>query len=237
MPAVRAPHRLTLVLAVATATMLGALATRMVVTGTTRYSFLAWNLFLAWLPYAAALVVTWLVRRDRPGVLPMGVLWLVFWPNAPYIVTDVVHLRRPGAMITWVEIALVAGFAATGVALGLASLLLMHRIVATRRGRLAGIVLVAMALPLCAIGIYLGRVHRFNSWDAFTNPLGVLRTVAFDLSGPLSNPAMLALVAAMTGCLAVGYAITWLVARASGAAGRPDPVSWPWPGSHSHRRR
>lgn len=193
------------------AVCVAALGVRVWLTGSLRYGFLGWNLFLAWLPYLAALGATALARCGRPGVIPIGIVWLLFWPNAPYIVTDAIHLRRPGAMPGWFDAGLVAIFAATGVALGLLSLLLMHRIVAARHGRAAGWLLVALAVPLGAVGIYLGRVHRFNSWDAVADPLGILRVLALDPSGPLSNAQMLALLAGMTGCLGVGY----LVVRAA----------------------
>ena len=234
MSTLHTPRRLTIGLAVATVVAFGALAARVVWAGTPRYGFLAWNLILAWVPYLAAVAATALARTGRRGVLPLGVLWLLFWPNAPYIVTDVVHLLRPGAAITWVEVTLVALFAATGLALGLASLGLIHRVVAARRGRAAGLALVAVALPLGAFGIYLGRVHRFNSWDVVADPLGILRTLAFDLPGPLSLPAMAALLAAMTGCLGLAYAVAWRLGRATNGAGR---ISWRGPESRWRRHR
>ncbi len=141
MSTLRVPLRLTIGLAGATVVAIGALATRMALTGTPRYGFLAWNLFLAWLPYLAAVAATLVAGTGRRGVLPLGTLWLLFWPNAPYIVTDVVHLRRPGVTVTWVEVTLIALFAATGLALGLASLVLMQRVVAARYGSTAGVAL------------------------------------------------------------------------------------------------
>ena len=83
MSTLRVPLRLTIGLAGATVVAIGALATRMALTGTPRYGFLAWNLFLAWLPYLAAVAATLVAGTGRRGVLPLGTLWLLFWPNAP----------------------------------------------------------------------------------------------------------------------------------------------------------
>ncbi|UQE76924.1 DUF1361 domain-containing protein [Gordonia sp. PP30] len=54
--------------------------------------FLIWNLFLAWIPLAFALAFA--VVRRRIWLLPLGLLWLAFLPNAPYLITDLVHLRE-----------------------------------------------------------------------------------------------------------------------------------------------
>src|SRR5215218_898918 len=74
------------------------LAARFVFTGTMRYRFLVWNLFLAWLPYACAVAASFFrdvdVRRKRLVLAALGVSWLLTFPNAPYILTDVVHLMR-----------------------------------------------------------------------------------------------------------------------------------------------
>ena len=67
---------------------------RMQRTGSNDYDFLAWNLFLAWVPFVLALIVYDARRRGVAGAgqLVLGGLWLLFLPNAPYIVTDLIHL-------------------------------------------------------------------------------------------------------------------------------------------------
>ena len=62
-------------------------------TGDTHYRFLVWNLFLAWIPFVFALGAYLLARGRRgPAVVLLGVLWLLFFPNAPYMLTDFIHL-------------------------------------------------------------------------------------------------------------------------------------------------
>ena len=69
---------------------------RNVHTGNVNFRYLIWNLFLAWIPFALAVFVYDRWRRRRGGVLlvTLGALWLLFFPNAPYIATDFVHLQR-----------------------------------------------------------------------------------------------------------------------------------------------
>ena len=102
------------------------------------YDFLAWNLLLAWIPFLLAVALYDSDRRGRtPAVLViLGAVWLVFLPNAPYIVTDFVHIGElPGAPL-WYDAGMTAAFAGTGLVLGLASVLLVQGVVARRFGAL-----------------------------------------------------------------------------------------------------
>ncbi|HXT21112.1 MAG TPA: DUF1361 domain-containing protein [Thermoanaerobaculia bacterium] len=205
-----APLALTLLLcAFACAALLVA---RWLVGGVIAYRFLAWNLFLAGLPFAFALLASLLHESARPGRLRTGgvaallVLWLLFFPNAPYMISDLAHLhaRAPGAPF-WFDAVLFGAFLATGVAAGLASLLLVHGMVVRRLGRVAGWTAIALASLLAGFGIYLGRFERLNSWDALTRPLQVL-AVAFDPArSPLAHVRPLAVTVLYGGFILLGY--------------------------------
>lgn len=184
-------------------------------TGAPVFDFLHWNLFLAWVPYVVALVLVGLDRVRAPGwVLAVpGVVWLLFLPNAPYILTDFIHLGAiPGAPM-WFDALMIGAFAGTGLLLGMASLLLVHDVVGARFGSLAGWVLALGSLALSSLGIYLGRFPRFNSWDVLTNPEGLVGVVAYRLSDPLGNPFLLSFAAAMTAALVVSYLLTWTLGQ------------------------
>src|SRR3954469_12916001 len=73
--------------------------------GATDFRFLLWNLFLAWIPFALALVVYDRYRRGASfmRLLPALTLWLLFLPNAPYIVTDFVHLSAGRTPPLWFD--------------------------------------------------------------------------------------------------------------------------------------
>ena len=172
------------------------LGTRIALSGSGRYRFLVWNLVLAWVPYGCAVVLAQLrenaggTRRKRRGFTGMvvGVGWLVSLPNAPYIMTDLVHLLRGPVFRWWFDVGLILSFALTGCFLALASLRIVHQIVRERSGELIGWACVCASAGLCGLGIYLGRFLRFNSWDVLTEPLHVFRAVAVRILDPADHP-------------------------------------------------
>jgi uncharacterized membrane protein len=190
------------------------LAARMIETGTPSYRFLVWNLVLAWIPFLLALVLYDGYRkgRGRTGQLVVGALWLLFFPNAPYIATDFIHVGRIVGMPIWYDAALVASFAGLGLVLGLGSLLLVQSVVSRAVGTVWGWAMLLPTLVLCSAGIVLGRVYRFNSWDALSQPESILRVVGDRLADPAGSVAGLAVLAALTSALAIGYVVLYALA-------------------------
>jgi uncharacterized membrane protein len=137
---------------------------------------LVWNLFLAWVPFALAVAVYDGVRRGvSSAALAMGVfLWLLFFPNAPYIVTDFHHLEEWAGAPEWFDVVVMTAFAWTGLLLGLLSLYLIHAVARRAVGAVNAWALVLAVLALSSFGIYLGRFERWNSWDVFTRPQSLL---------------------------------------------------------------
>jgi uncharacterized membrane protein len=155
--------------------------------GARGYSFLLWNLWLAWLPYLAALWAEQIAaRRPRAGwrLMPAGALWLLFLPNAPYLMTDFVHLPAMG-FVWWYDVGTLLAFAWAGCLLGVASLHLMQGLVRERLGAALSWAFVLICVGLSGVGIYLGRFLRWNSWDVFTSP----RALAGELVALLADPA------------------------------------------------
>jgi uncharacterized membrane protein len=204
---------------------LAVLALREHLTGSFEYTFMRWNLVLAWLPMSFALITLGAYRKRLPAAVWMvsGVLWLLFLPNAPYLVTDVIHLQNAWASAPiWFDAVMFATFGATGLALGYASLYLVHGVISDRFGALAGWALIVMVFALSSVGIYLGRILRLNSWDAITQPNVLARVVQHRLDDPLRNPEIFPLLAAMTILLLIGYALFIAsTLRARQIVGRP----------------
>jgi uncharacterized membrane protein len=172
-------------------------------TGSLMYAFLVWNLFLAAIPAAAAGL---LVRaRTTPRRMILAGVWLAFLPNAPYLVTDLMHLRLSSAAPVWFDVALLVSCAATGLLLGYTSLADVQRVAAQRFGEAIAWLCAAMTLVLCAFGIYLGRFLRRNSWDVLTDPRGLFTDIAVRLIYPFSHPRTLAVTLIYGGGLIVGY--------------------------------
>jgi len=187
---------------------------RAVETDSSSWRFLVWNLVLAWIPFVLALALYDANRRGsaRGWQLLLASGWLLFLPNAPYIVTDFLHVGVIGGAPIWFDASLVAAFAATGVMLGLASLLLVQSVVSRTWGELWSWLVLVPVLGLCSLGIALGRIARFNSWDAVSQPDAILRVLGDKLLDPWSAARGIALVGALTVSLAVGYLVLYAVA-------------------------
>lgn len=164
-------------LALASAVCVGMFLIRLHYSDTSRYLGLIWNLFLAWIPLLFALP-TWVLAKNggkTKFLLPIFLfLWLIFFPNAPYILTDFQHLRSNIPTIpVWFDVLLILWFAWTGLLLGIISLKLIQDIVRTTYGEVWSWALVILVSFAGGFGVFLGRFVRLNSWDLFNNPHGV----------------------------------------------------------------
>lgn len=166
------------------------LAARIAWTRQPAYGFLVWNLFLAWVPWVCALAIGELHRRGArtATLVPLFLAWLGFLPNAPYLVTDFIHLHHRGSAPLWFDAVMLASFAWAGVGLGVASLRTCSDVVRARSGRLTAAAFVVAAGLATGFGIYLGRFVRLNTWDVAMRPLTVFEVSVSPLMDPLAHP-------------------------------------------------
>ena len=184
---------------------LGLLAVRSAATGRFGYRFLVWNLFLAAIPFPLAVLTEALGRAHRSfAAFVTAAAWLLFLPNAPYLVTDILHLRRSDAPL-WYDALLYGSFAVSGVLLCFGSLALVHLAVAKRFGQIAGWAMAMTSLMLSGFGVYLGRVERWNSWSLFAAPWALARSVLEPIQNPVSNARTIGFTAVYGTFLCVSY--------------------------------
>lgn len=151
------------------------------------YFFLAWNLFLAWVPLVFA---TLWENRLSHGTLKkwkavaMFCLWLLFFPNAPYLITDLVHLNNRFNPAIWADTLLLFSCAFTGLVVGIYSLHIIHRVLILLIPRFMSWAIIVASIILSGFGIYLGRVQRWNSWDLFFDPVTLLTDAFYQLGNP-----------------------------------------------------
>ncbi|MFN8343636.1 MAG: DUF1361 domain-containing protein [Spirosomataceae bacterium] len=147
---------------------------------------LDWNLFLSWIPLLVAFLVDTTVKRF--GKLPKwvgfwSIIWVVFFPNAPYMITDLVHLSNDmGRDLTWHDMIMLFFYAEVSLFNGLVSVYWMHRSWQKAYSKTVGNVLLALSFPLAGFGIYLGRIRRWNSWDVLHNPGELFRAIGQSLT-------------------------------------------------------
>lgn len=190
------------------------LAARVLQSRSPSFMFLCWNLVLAWVPL---LLARWASRLSSQGVrgrwlLVLLALWLLFFPNAPYLVTDFLHLRARRAIPMWYDVGLLTAFAFTGMVLAMRSLEAVQRLVQARLGRWAAWSTVMLASLLAGAGIFIGRFLRWNSWDAVFRPRTVLADAAHRFLHPGTYPRSWG-VTLVFGALLLALYIAWVAPR------------------------
>lgn len=161
------------------------IAVRINRTGSGYYLFLLGNLFLASVPlfFSTALRIATHWRLHWTMRLAVFCLWLLFLPNAPYILTDILHLTRASQAPAWYDLALLLSCSGTGLLLGYLSLIDVQTIVARRFGPARSWIFAMASLVLSGFAIYLGRFLRWNSWDVLIEP-----TRVFEIFGGIVHP-------------------------------------------------
>jgi len=138
--------------------------------------WMTWNLLLALVPAVLGVLLLWRPHRRTPlWWLGIGA-FVLFLPNAPYVLTDVVHL--PGditfansrSVVLFGVLPLYAAFMWLGVSSYVLCLELVVREVHTAHPTVSRRAVEIPIHALCALGIVLGRVARVNSWDTVQDP-------------------------------------------------------------------
>lgn len=180
------------------------------------YSYLPWDLFLAWIPLG---LTVWLVRTLRRKLwsswegLLASALWLLFLPNSFYMISDFIHLQEVKRVDVLYDAVMFTAFIYTAVLLGCCSLYLVHVELRKRLSERAAASWIALTLLFCSFAIYIGRDLRWNSWDVLTNPGGLLFDVSDRLLHPATYPQLFVTVISFFVLLATVYGLTWYGAR------------------------
>lgn len=149
------------------------------------FTFLAWNLFLGMLPLYFSLRCRH--ASSRSTMIAWLAVWLLFFPNSIYIVTDLFHLQERDEMPLWYDLVLLSSAAVNGIVYGMLSLHNIERKLRHYTSRAKVDTIIFTALFLCGYGIYLGRYMRWNSWDIITSPLSLMQDVCYHVLHPVRN--------------------------------------------------
>jgi len=197
-----------------------------VYTGRELYRFLNWDIFLAWTPALLALALDGMIslyRSQRMGIVGrlliglIGLCWLFFYPNAAYLVTDLVHpfvhYRPSGRFVQdlefWYHLFLFFNAGLLGLGLGTYALSSVQQHIAERFGSLWSWLFALIVLILSSVGIYIGRFIRWNSWDVFTRP----QRIWSDIMTIVNDPSELRFMLIFTGMILVISVLSYILMR------------------------
>lgn len=166
---------ITMSLALATGFVIALIAYRQEFGAKTSFMFLTWNLFLAWIPYGISSYIAY-AKPKKLFLFFLGSIWLLFFPNAPYLLTDLIHIKTRLPVPLWYDVLLMFMAAFVGLMLAITSLKTMLIAVGRQLPTLAKVVAMLALSVLTSMGVYLGRFERLNSWDVFV-PLEFLGNI------------------------------------------------------------
>jgi uncharacterized membrane protein len=155
---------------------------RKFIIGEAWYSFLIWNLFLSWIPYILSVVLYIVFYKKRIKIKKilfflLGIMWIVFYPNSPYMVTDFIHIKNFDSVLMWYDFIVFSLFIFTSFFMGFISLFIVFKILKNIYNSYISFLIIFAILFLTSYGIYLGRVTRRNSWDLIFNYKILIQTI------------------------------------------------------------
>jgi len=162
---------------------------RVFYTNSSMFLFLNWNLFLAFIPWAIIKFINLKPKyKKKRFMLPaIFIVWLLFFPNAPYIFTDLFHLQKDLNMPIWFDLIMILLFAFTGLLFGFISLWNIEKMFENKIKKKWVLVFSSLFLFVGSFGIFLGRYLRWNSWDILSNPNRLFVDISDLFMNPIDN--------------------------------------------------
>lgn len=180
------------------------------------FSYLPWNLMLAW---AALLVAIWLEQLLHTRAwsswyaLAVTVLWLTMLPNTFYMISDFVHIQDLSRVDLLYDVVMFFSFIFNGVLLGFLSLFIVHFELLKRATERGAHTSVGIILFVASFAIYIGRELRWNTWDILTNPASLLIDVSDRVLNPREHPQVFTTTISFFVLLGSLYLVLWHITK------------------------
>ena len=185
------------------------LAARIIYSGNLSYLFIIWNLFLAWIPYMLSYFFKQLKGKMKALQLLVFLCWLLFFPNALYIITDIIHLTHTKAAPLWYDAVLLFLSSLTGLVLAFASVINVEQYLQTFLNKKFINPAIIVLLFAGSFGVYLGRFERWNSWDVLHEPLTIGLDIAKRFAFPTAHTKTWVVTFLLTGL----YSLCWFLTK------------------------
>lgn len=181
---------------------------RIIYTGRIGFVFLIWNIFLAAIPLVISYNLLSLGKGKRLENIFCFTLWLLILPNAPYLITDILHFGERHDAPLWFDVSLLFSFALNGLCMGIISTYFMYLHLQKYLHAKWLNPLMLLVHVACGFGVYVGRYLRWNSWSIITHPMSLLQECFIRVVNPIDHPRtwLVTIVFAML----IGCGFTWL---------------------------
>ncbi len=186
---------------------------RILYSGSISYLFLIWNLFLAWVPYAVSIFLRSNIFQQKWKQIVLFFIWLLFFPNALYIVTDIIHIQENTVVPIWYDAILLFAASFAGLALAFASVMQVEFCLHQYFNKKQIPIIIFSLLFIGSFGVYLGRFQRWNSWDVLHNPLALFSDIALRFTNPIAHTKTWAITFLLSGL----YTVCWYFIKAISA--------------------
>jgi uncharacterized membrane protein len=156
------------------------------------FLFLNWNLLLAIVPYllSSILISNKFLRNSKIAFVIVLLVWILFFPNSPYIFTDLFHIKVRKIIPIWYDLVLILSFAFTGILFGFKSLYHLVKVSSPYINLKIQNISIVFLFFLSSYGIYLGRFLRWNSWDLMNEPFKLLNDIGEHIVNPSENASV-----------------------------------------------
>ena len=160
---------------------------RVIYTTSMQHVFLIWNIFLAWIPYSTSNYFSRYEKKQKWKQLFLFSSWLLFFPNALYIITDLIHLQDTGDAPVWFDAILLFTCSFIGLLMAFMSLYNAEKYLAKKFSKKMIGFMMPLIIFIASFGVYLGRFERWNSWDIIHSPVALGEDIARLFIFPLDH--------------------------------------------------
>ena len=162
-------------------------AIRFIISKELHFVFLPWNIFLAWIPFYISKYFKGLAFSSFQKKYFVLGIWLLFFPNALYIVTDLIHLEIETPVPKWYDTVMIFSAAIVGLIMAFVSLLRVEQFLIKIVSAKKTTWIVLAILFISSFGVYLGRFLRWNSWDIVCHPFRLTTQISDRIIFPFEH--------------------------------------------------
>lgn len=181
------------------------IAFRILYTGSLLHLYMCWNIFLAWIPYVLSNFFEGIKEKVKWKQIFLFTSWLLFFPNALYIVTDLIHIEANSDIPVWYDAVLLFASSFIGIIMAFVSLRKVEFFLRQTFSKRTVAILIPLILFTASFGVYLGRFQRWNSWDVVKDPMALGLDILGNFISPVDNYKTWLITVLFTGIYSMLY--------------------------------